>query len=493
MSTSDVESSEEARAEARRRRSDAEENHQRLLDAAVRVLHDDPDATLDAIAQAAGLGRATAYRHFGGRRELVTAARRHAQDLEGAGSSEGSGARASEPGPRPQERAPEAARGSVFLEVADVLDQVPPHLLAEQVVAEAQRVSGAAPVALYLVDIDGSRLLRTAGSQEFPAELPAPLAVGPELPEPAVHELRKIVQEELPGSVLAPLDLRGRALGILLAVRASPAPLARLAREAAAALELARVHTDVLDVSRRRKETSAAAEVQQAMLPPRVVRVAGASLAGNVLPSYDVGGDWFDYVENPAGTWLGIADAAGTGPAAAALAALALGAFRAARRSDRDLRGIVAAMDAAILEAGLPGGTVAVTIARWHGASSTLSWINRGNPRPLRVDAAGEVEVLGASHAALGIVAGDELPVERLRVAPGERVVLASDGILERTTARGGPFGPAGVRDAVARATGTSAASTVKAIEAAVAASAPGRLEDDATLIVLAAADAGPA
>src|SRR4029079_16973434 len=123
--------------------------------------------------------------------------------------------------------------------------------------------------------------------------------------------------------------LRGRAIGVLLALRTHQAPLAQLARHAAAALELARAYTDVFDVARRRKHASAAAEVQQATLPPRIARISGATLAGNVLPSYEVRGDSLDYVETPAGTWLGIADAIGNGAAAAALGAIALGAFRA--------------------------------------------------------------------------------------------------------------------------------------------------------------------
>ena len=41
------------------------------------------------------------------------------------------------------------------LDAIQVLDSVPPHLVAEQLVAEAQRIAGV-PVALYLVDIDGS-------------------------------------------------------------------------------------------------------------------------------------------------------------------------------------------------------------------------------------------------------------------------------------------------------------------------------------------------
>ena len=313
----------------------------------------------------------TVYRHFHGRRELVAVARRHA--LDAADANEHDALRpAGELG----------SSGPSPLDVADVLNKVPPHLLGEQIVAEAQRIAGVSSVALYLVDIDGSRLLRTAGSPEFPDELAAPLAVGPEIPRSGIPGLRRLIERELPGSVAAPLYLRGRAIGLLLAVRSPHEPLAQLARQAAAALELARAYTDVFDLARRRKDTSAAAEVQQATLPPRIARISGAALAGNVLPSYDVGGDWFDYVENPGGTWLGIADAIGKGATAAALAAIALGAFRAARRTHDDLRQIVESMHETLGQVGGADDSVAVTIARWHGASSTLSWISCGNPRP---------------------------------------------------------------------------------------------------------------
>ena len=73
----------------------------------------------------------------------------------------------------------ELAGGPTPLDVADVLNKVPPHLLGDQIVSEAQRLGRVRSVALYLVDIDGTRLLRLAGSEEFPAELEAPLAIAP--------------------------------------------------------------------------------------------------------------------------------------------------------------------------------------------------------------------------------------------------------------------------------------------------------------------------
>jgi PAS domain S-box-containing protein len=75
-----------------------------------------------------------------------------------------------------------AATAAPLLDIVRALDEVPPPLLAEQLVAEAMRLVGGS-VALYVLDIDGSHLLRLAGHEQVPARLEAPLAVGPELAE----------------------------------------------------------------------------------------------------------------------------------------------------------------------------------------------------------------------------------------------------------------------------------------------------------------------
>ena len=218
-----------------------------------------------------------------------------------------------------------------------MLNKVPPHLLGDQIVAEAQRLVGVRSVALYLVDIDGTMLLRLAGSKEFPPELDAPLAVGPEIPREGLPALRAVIEAELPGSVMAPMLLRGRAIGVLVAGDAPAQPLVALGRQAAAALALANDYTDVFDTTRRRKETSPASEIQQNLLPPRIARISGGILAGNVLPGYEIGGDWFDYIDNHDGAWVGVADSMGKGTTAAALGGVALGAFRAKRRVNAHL------------------------------------------------------------------------------------------------------------------------------------------------------------
>ena len=61
--------------------------------------------------------------------------------------------------------------------------------------------------------------------------------------------------------------------------------------------------------------------------------MTGGELAGNVLPSYEVAGDWYDMIENSDGIWVTLADGLGDSTRAAASSAVALGALRASRRS----------------------------------------------------------------------------------------------------------------------------------------------------------------
>lgn len=460
---------------ARARRSDAELNAKRIVESAVSLLHSDSDVSVDEVAKNAGVSRATVYRHFASREALLKVARQRSRVLADANEVDSL---------RP---AGELAGGPTALDVTDVLNKVPPHLLGDQIVAEAQRLAGVSSVALYLIDIDGGLLLRHAGSEEFPREIDAPFAVGPEIPREGLPVLEEALAELLPGSTLAPMLLRGRAVGILLATDAANGTLDELARQAAAAVALANAYTDVFDATRRRKETSAASEIQQNLLPPRIARIAGGVVSGNVLPGYDVGGDWFDYVENRDGAWLGVADSVGNGARAAAMGGVSLGAFRAKRRVDAELEDAALAIDRTMREVGIDDAVVNAILARWHGPSAMLTWIACGDQCPILIHPDNTLEPLDTTaHESLGRgPAQREFHRDRRRLQPDDRVLLLSDGVLERRTPDGGPFGIDGVRTAIATA-GAGAAATVRAIEDALVEWSVEPLEDDATIVVFA-------
>ncbi|MDQ3722364.1 MAG: SpoIIE family protein phosphatase [Actinomycetota bacterium] len=459
-------------------RADALASRERILEAA-QALAGDRRISMIEIAAAADVGRSTLYRHFATRQTL-----QHALEERAAALAPTAGPVATmsfrPPGRLGRDR-------PLALEVTKILDEVPPHLVPDQLVAEARRVGGVA-VALYVVDIDGSHLLRLAGSEEFPDLLDDPPALGPEIVPEGLPAYQEALRRRLPGCYCEPLWLRGRVTGLLLCMGTPMVALDDIARQGAAALELANDYTDFIEAARRRKPTTAAAEIQQNLFPPRIVRIQGAQLAGGLLPSYEVGGDWFDFVDNRDGAWLAIADSSGTGPTAAGLGAAALGALRAARRSGHDLQESLLAMDQTVRRLGNPDFHVSALVARWRAATQTLTWVNCGHPPAYLADVEGGLtELESPPHPPLGAGEPERAFVcTECRLRVDERVILVTDGVTERRIDGGGVFGVDGIRNALAAIENPTAAATARAILQAVTDCWREPLEDDGTVAVLA-------
>lgn len=460
----------------RRQRSDSALNRTKLVEAARDLLADDPNAEMAEIAATAGVARSTAYRHFATREEIVAAVRAQVRDDAESNDEEHL---------RPPGQLAHIA--PTPLSITEVLNKVPPFQVGEQIVAEAQRLNGVTSSAVYLVDLEGTTMQRLAGPRTFPDQIAVPIAVGPEIPREGVAALRAAIDELLPGTIVAPMYLRGRAIGVLMAIGATDDALRDLASEGAAAIALAATYTDQIDSVRRLRPTSAAAEIQQHLLPPRILRLGGALIAGNVLPGYDIGGDWFDYAENPDCAWIGIADTQGKGPSAAGLGTVTLGAFRAARQRSTDPAVAVTTMHAVLTEVARDEVQATATLATWNGPSSTIRWLTCGEHAPLLITADGRLEVLDGG--VLPPLGHPDMPREKVvqsrQIKTGERLLLLSDGVLDRPTLKGRTLGLEGVRRAVLKAPAESAAGTLRAVEDAVREVIDTPLADDATVVVL--------
>jgi len=357
--------------------------------------------------------------------------------------------------------------------------------IAERLVAEAQAIAGA-PAGLYVGDLDGRSLRRVTGDRGLPEHLESAQLIGPEIPAGHAGALAPGLPD---GAAVLPLTLRGRALSVLVFSAPPTGDVAALVARGAAALELAERFTDVLAAPRRHRACSAAAELQQDLMPPRIARLQGADVACSILPAYDVGGDWIDHCAMADGGWLAVADAVGKGPQASAIGAIALGAYRATRRGGGDLADAAASIHDALCSLEVPDIFMSAVLASWDGPSSTLTWLRCGHPAPAVWDAErGLRELEGGDGPVLGLDRLDP-PVETASatIAPDELVVLVSDGVLERTAPGGEPFGADGVGRALQALAAPSAIAAAAAILAAVATTFDGPLRDDASVVVLAA------
>ena len=458
-------------SERPRRRADSLRSEERILTAAKRLLEHAPSATLSDIAAAAGVSRSTVYRHFPDRDALIAKLDERPED----GAVQ-----------RPEDPLPPGRLGRtrpLALDAIHVFDAVPPALLPGQLVAEAERIA-AVPVALYLLDIDGSRLLHIAGDERLGPSLEAPFAVGPEIDADGIALLRERV--ERPGEVeVFALWLRGRSVGVFLAFGRPAEPLTELARQAAAAVTLADRYTDIFARVQRRKQPRAAAEIQQSLLPPRISRLGGGEVAGNVLPSYEVAGDWFDVAENPDGVWCAIADGLGDSTRAAASSAIALGALRAARRSGASVGEALLVMHQALREMPGPRTEMTALLAHWEPARETLRVYSCGHVAPLLIRASGENEWLDCGvSAGLGGRSTPTPGIHRTKLFSGDRLLLVSDGVVGHGSGQGG-LGEDGLVRAVLGGDHDSASGTVRAVHAAVVEATDGDLADDATVVCL--------
>ncbi len=375
---------------------------------------------------------------------------------------------------------------NVHDDASELLRELVSHRLPAAVLREA-RAAGAHKAALYVVDIDGSCLIRLAGDEQFPERFQAPLGVGPELPSETIAQVQDIVASRIPEARVIPLWVRDRALGVLVTCGGATDDLQDLADQAALALELGSGYSDVIHRARRRKEIDAAAEIQQNLLPPRIATVEGAHIAAGVLPGYEVGGDFFDYAENDDGLWLAVGDAMGKGNTAAAISSLAVGALRAARRNDATLEQTAQVVHEASFELGGPYQFLTAVFAVWHHTSGTLAWINCGHPRPLLVDPDGGVtELVDEGTYPLGMFRRQRsFRRTEFHVEPGQRILFYSDGIPERRDSAGELFGMERVAEALRARANATAAGAVRALQDAVLGFASRPLRDDATILLV--------
>ena len=243
------------------------------------------------------------------------------------------------------------------------------------------------------------------------------------------------------------LYMDSRERGTLLSVEARVS-LDALAGQAAIAIENARLYQETVEKARVDEELMMASAIQQALLPEsrrsgRFYEAVGAS-----VPSRTIGGDFFDYQDlGELGFGFGLGDVMGKGPPAALLTSLVQGVLATHAFTPTMPDEVVTFLNRILLARRLESRFVTLFLAVL-APDGRLTFCNAGQNPPLLVTAAG-VTRLETGGTIVGAFADAVYERGQAQLAPGDTLVVFSDGVVEAEDPHRNPFGDDGVLAAV--------------------------------------------
>jgi sigma-B regulation protein RsbU (phosphoserine phosphatase) len=247
---------------------------------------------------------------------------------------------------------------------------------------------------------------------------------------------------------------------------------------------------DLAQVQRTRleRELEMARAVQASLLPSQLPNIPGIGLAASWRSAREVAGDFYDIFPLADGRWgIVVADVSDKGAAAAFYMVIAYSLIRAkaehapspAEALMQVNRGLVAQSSAEMF--------VTVFYAVLDPATCTLTYANAGHNPPLvrRASTPGKTEELPLGGRILGMFEEVSLANTTIRLAPGDALVIYTDGLTEARNSQGEDYGDARLATVITAAP-TKALALLAHLLADLSAFTPSEsLEDDVTLFVV--------
>lgn len=262
--------------------------------------------------------------------------------------------------------------------------------------------------------------------------------------------------------------------------------LTTLASVAAIRVQNARLMEQQMERVRLERELQVASEIQQRFQPASAPIIAGYELQGISFPCYEIGGDYYDFIQREDGRLIvALGDVSGKGPAAALLMSSLHAAVHAHSDMHNSLAKTIGAVNRYLVDSTPANRFVTLFYAELDPKDGSLAFLNAGHNPPLIVHAGGSMEQLAAGGLPLGIMANADFREGKTRLHPGDVLVIYSDGVSEAVNPKGEEFGPTRLYETVARNLDASAAGIRDRIESALTKFCQGTpAADDITLVI---------
>lgn len=232
------------------------------------------------------------------------------------------------------------------------------------------------------------------------------------------------VSNSQPGREWSREDIR--LMGIVASHSASVIEKARLRVEAEAKRRLE------LEKESLEKELMLARDIQMRLVPDAPLLHGPWRAIGRLVPAKQVGGDLYDYfVIDDDRAALCIADVAGKGVPAALLVSTVASSIRAFADGRHSPKEVVEQLNSAVTRSSAAGKFVTFFYAELDRTRGVLRYVNAGHNYPLLRRASGEILSLEAGGMPLGLFPGAPYEEAEVAFAPGDSLLMFSDGIPE--------------------------------------------------------------
>jgi serine phosphatase RsbU (regulator of sigma subunit) len=307
---------------------------------------------------------------------------------------------------------------------------------------------------------------------------------------------QSIIMQGIHSILCAPLMIGNSVVGVLyvdfLFTQRSIAEddvrlVAQIGRFAATKLETTRLREEAIQKRIMDEELKTASGIQRRLLPAAPAGIDGFTFVGRNQPCRTVSGDYYDFAIRPDGkVYFVIGDVSGKGVTAGLMMAGLQVAFRIFSKSDPDPATLVTQLNVALKENLPQSKFVTLFLGRLDTTNGRIEYVNAGHTPPLLLSKTGAVE-LNESDLLLGVIARAEFTNRELQLAPGDSLVLFTDGVTEARDADGNDLGSNVIGNALITLHGTDADSISRAVNETVLnhVGDAENLDDDVTLLIV--------
>jgi phosphoserine phosphatase RsbU/P len=274
--------------------------------------------------------------------------------------------------------------------------------------------------------------------------------------DPRVLCPRFAEQEGLASMMVAGMIYQGRRIGVIQLFTEQPRRfdqadtdlLRAVAQLLGAAIEHARLDAEQRESIGVQRQVRMAAKVQSRMLPHDVPRVEPFDVAARYVPSFELGGDFYDFIELEGNLGIAVGDVVGKGIAASLLMASVRASLRAYAQDVYDLDEIISRVNVALSRDTMDNEFATLFYGVLDAQTRRLTYCNAGH-EPSLLLRKGTFIPLDIGGMIVGVDGGQHYDKGLIDLEAGDLLVMYTDGLVDAMNFKGERFGRARIRDAI--------------------------------------------